>query len=177
MANVHHASAADVAYYATVDRLRENDPECLWPPMAARVASAIADATAEGFDVERFETCRSRELAELYFQRGVSKAPTEEHSYHGMGLAVDVISLARNWNVYPSASGDGGDPVWVAGVCASFRAYGLAWGGDWTTFKDWPHWQPAGLPAMVPFAFISAYRRGGRPAVWAIAQQRLQWGV
>lgn len=56
-------------------------------------------------------------------------------SYHNYGLAFDFAVLDNistvNWNV---------DSRWKrVGVLG--KALGLEWGGDWTSFKDYPHFQ------------------------------------
>ena len=54
-------------------------------------------------------------------------------------------------NYYPSLAFDiafkaNGQVSWDVALFAQFagvaRNFGLAWGGDWQTFKDYPHFQP-----------------------------------
>jgi peptidoglycan L-alanyl-D-glutamate endopeptidase CwlK len=112
----------------------------LAPKFAAAVRAAIADANAAGLDAIVFESRRSRELAELYYARGrtvkppertVTNAPDETYSWHGYGLAVDVISLRHQWDK---------PPEWFAAVFAHFKRHGCRWGGEWKR-KDFPHFQ------------------------------------
>lgn len=147
MARALLASAPSLQLQA--DALRKNSSAGLAPWFAAASTAAIAECNAEGVDVVSFECCRGDALARIYFQEGVSKAPTAHLTWHwdAYGLARDVISKSRGWNVYPDAHGNGGDAAWVATVCRVFKAHGLAWGGDWHHFRDWPHWYPAALPA------------------------------
>lgn len=57
------------------------------------------------------------------------------YSYHNYGLAFDFAVLDNistvNWNV---------DNRWKR-VGALGKSLGLEWGGDWTSFKDYPHFQ------------------------------------
>jgi hypothetical protein len=76
-----------------------------------------------------------------------------------------VISLSRGWDVYPNEDGEGGDPNWYLSVAEIFKAHALDWGGDWTHFKDWPHWQFGGLRATPKDAVTILATRGIR-AVW-----------
>ena len=111
----------------------------LAPLFRASVDAAIAECHAEGLDAFVFETVRSNALAAVYYKRG--RPPTKEYprpvtdardaswSWHGYGLAVDVISRAKEW--------DAGDE-WFAKVAAIFKRHDCKWGGDWTT-KDRPH--------------------------------------
>lgn len=114
--------------------------DVLAPKFRDAVRAAIADANAAGLDAIVFESKRSRELATLYYARGrtvkppertVTNAPDETYSWHGYGLAVDVISLQHQWNK---------PPEWFAAVFAHFKRHGCRWGGEWKQ-KDWPHFQ------------------------------------
>lgn len=114
--------------------------DTLAPKFAAAVRAALADAVAAGLDATVFESQRSRELGVLYYARGrtvkppertVTNAPNETYSWHGYGLAVDVISLSKAW---------GKPPEWFATVFEHFKHHGCRWGGEWQQ-KDWPHFQ------------------------------------
>lgn len=157
--------SSDAAYQNQVDALRVNDPACLAPIFRARSGVAIAEANAAGIDVVGFETCRSDELARLYFAHGASMSPDALHTWHHYGLARDVISRSREWSVYPNQDGTGGDPDWYRAVERIFKSHGLDWGGDWTHFKDWPHWQFGGLRAT-PHDAITILQDQGLRAVW-----------
>lgn len=114
--------------------------DTLAPKFAAAVRAALNDANAAGLDATVFEARRSRELAVLYYARGrtvkppertVTNAPDETYSWHGYGLAVDVISLSKAWDK---------PPEWFAAVFVHFKRHGCRWGGEWKQ-KDWPHFQ------------------------------------
>jgi peptidoglycan LD-endopeptidase CwlK len=120
-----------------------NDVSYLAPLFAAAVGRAIAecnDAT-NNLNAVVHETYRSNELAQLYYARGrdnppppapiVTNAKTNLYSWHGYGLAVDVIHKTKQW--------DAGDK-WFREVAAIFKKHGCKWGGDWT-FPDRPHFQ------------------------------------
>ncbi|WP_230203680.1 M15 family metallopeptidase [Bacillus massiliigorillae] len=60
------------------------------------------------------------------------------YSYHNFGLAFDFCiydiiggKFIPNWQV---------DKRWIR-VGAIGKSLGLEWGGDWTDFKDYPHFQ------------------------------------
>jgi peptidoglycan L-alanyl-D-glutamate endopeptidase CwlK len=120
----------------TVDRSLDR----LAPLFAEAVRAAISDLTAAGSDAYVYEARRSHELAVLYYARGrtiipphgkVTNAPDETRSWHGYGLAVDVISRSKGWDQPPS---------WFAYVAQTFKRHGCKWGGDWKQ-KDLPHMQ------------------------------------
>jgi len=88
-----------------------------------------------------YETYRSNELQFVYYRKGrdappppaerVTNAKSNLYSWHGYGLAVDVIHETKGW--------DAGDK-WFRDVSIIFKKYGCKWGGDWTT-ADRPHFQ------------------------------------
>lgn len=142
---------------AEIARLRCNDLDALAPKFRERVEAAVDECWQNGLDAYVFETLRCRELAELYHARGTSKAPNELYSWHGYGLAVDVISKKDGW-----------DPPegWFRKVADIFRKHGCDWGGDWKTFKDLPHFQLGGLKASPSEKARTILREAGMRGVW-----------
>jgi len=145
----------------------QRDVECLAPKFRARVVAMLAALSAAGFDPVISESCRTQERQEWLYGFGrdwddgrgvVTNAPNELHSWHGYGLAVDVISQQHGWEPSPR--------FWQQlGECA--RAEGLAWGGDWPKFPDRPHVQ-AGRPMRQAPSKRAAelLAVGGFEAVW-----------
>jgi peptidoglycan L-alanyl-D-glutamate endopeptidase CwlK len=117
----------------------DRDISKLAPLFADAVQRALADCVARGLDAYVYEAWRSPELQAVYYAIGrtvpppppVTNAPTVLYSWHGYGLAVDVISRSRRWDMPPS---------WFADVASSFKREGCRWGGDWI-MKDFPHFQ------------------------------------
>jgi peptidoglycan L-alanyl-D-glutamate endopeptidase CwlK len=112
----------------------------LAPRFRAAVQSALVDCAAAGYDAMVYEALRSQQLQAIYYARGrsvmppptpVTNAQSNLYSWHGFGLAVDVISRSRQWNQPES---------WFKAVADIFKKYGCAWGGDWTQ-ADLPHMQ------------------------------------
>lgn len=80
-------------------------------------------------------------------------------SYHNYGLAVDIVLLIdKDGNgTYDTASWDrnadtdqDGQKDWEE-VVFVFKMHGWEWGGDWTSFKDYPHFQKTygqGIPIL-----------------------------
>jgi len=117
-----------------------NDVAELAPLFRAAVARAIAQCAERGLDAFVYEAYRTPELQSEYFSRGrtkrppyttVTNAPDNLFSWHGYGLAVDVISRSQQWNA-------GRD--WFAEVAEVFKANECKWGGDWKQ-ADLPHFQ------------------------------------
>jgi hypothetical protein len=117
-----------------------NDVAELAPLFRAAVERSIAQCAARGLDAFVYEAYRTPELQAEYFSRGrtkrppfqtVTNAPDNLFSWHGYGLAVDVISRAKAW----SATRE-----WFAEVAEVFKANECKWGGDWRQ-ADLPHFQ------------------------------------
>jgi len=134
---------------------------------ARAVAAAIAECNdgTNQLNALVYETYRSNELQAIYFQRGrsvrpphspVTNAQSNLFSWHGYGLAVDVIHRAKQWDVPES---------WFAQVAEVFKKHGCKWGGDWTT-KDLPHFQWGLGKASPSDRARELMRTGGVLAVW-----------
>jgi hypothetical protein len=142
-----------------------NDLGALAPKFAAAVKEALANCKAAGLDAVVYEAYRSPELQALYYERGRSQVPptgtvtnarSNLYSWHGYGLAVDVIHATKEWDAPES---------WFAAVANHFRAAGCRWGGEWK-FKDLPHFQ-WGLCKPSPSDNARAIlATGGVAAVW-----------
>lgn len=80
------------------------------------------------------------------------------YSYHNYGLAVDFALLLPNgWGVSWDMNRDGnrnGSRDWLE-VVQHAKTIGFEWGGDWTSFKDYPHMQ-------MSFGLSLAELRAGR---------------
>jgi hypothetical protein len=142
--------------------LVRNDVALLAPKLRDVAVDATDFLNQSGYDAVIYETLRSRQLAELYYELGVSKAKNELYSYHGYGLAFDVISKSRGWDVWE-------DPDWYEPVVATYKAHGLRWGGDWKSFPDRPHmqWHCDGMHESPSENARALLASGGLAAVWA----------
>lgn len=143
------------------------DLEVLAPKFREAVEQAIAACRADGLDAMVYETYRSLELQAEYYTRGRTKIPPPKtvtnaqsnlYSWHGFGLAVDVISQKHGWSR---------SEEWFAKVAERFRAAGCRWGGEWK-MKDLPHFQ-WGLcrPSPSPRA-REILAAGGMEEVWRV---------
>jgi len=63
-------------------------------------------------------------------------------SYHNYGLAFDIVLLydKDNNGTFETASWDNSDPNWIK-VTTYFKSLGWSWGGDFKSFKDYPHFE------------------------------------
>jgi hypothetical protein len=144
-----------------------NDVDYLAPLFRAAVERAITECNdpVNNLSAVVYETYRSNELQEVYYARGrevippptpVTNAKTNLYSWHGYGLAVDVIHKTKGW--------DAGDK-WFRDVAEIFKKHGCKWGGDWTS-PDRPHFQWGKCkPSPSPVA-RELMRTRGVEAVW-----------
>lgn len=136
------------------------------PKFRAAVEHVLAEMQAVGHPARVAETFRTPERQAYLFGFGreyddgrgiVTNAPTSFTSWHGFGLAADLVSASMGWEAPRS--------FWDAlGACA--ESAGLVWGGRWK-FADLPHVQ-WGAPMRVSPSVHAAelYREGGLAAVW-----------
>lgn len=139
------------------------------PVLASKVHAAMALLQAEGIFIRVASGLRTyAEQATLYAQgRGLSGPIVTDakagYSNHNFGCAVDC---------YPFQHGNNG-PIDFAehtpqfqAMIAAMKAQGLAWGGDWHSIHDAPHFQLANVPVTPTPADREAFIAGGLPAVW-----------
>lgn len=117
-----------------------SDLQLLAPRFRAAVEEALAECAANNLDAKVFEAYRSQELQSIYYARGrtvipptrpVTNARTNLQSWHGYGLAVDVVHRTRFW--------DAGEE-WFERVAEIFLRHECKWGGHWRQ-RDLPHFQ------------------------------------
>ncbi len=115
----------------------------------------VNDCEAEGIPLVLVEGHRPFKRSDELYRKGrafkngkwivvdrrkvVTNAPAG-FSYHNFALAVDAVLM--NSAGQPTWDFDPHGTTWRR-VVALAKARGLAWGGDWLTFKDPPHFQPA----------------------------------
>jgi len=142
----------------------------LAPLFAARVRAAIEECNAPENDLRAmvYEAYRSQALQAMYYKRGrtvippqrpVTNAPTNMQSWHGYGLAVDVVHREKFW------SPPGGEQ-WFRDVAKIFKKHDCSWGGDWT-HADPPHFQWGRCTASPSEEARRLCESQGMQAVWA----------
>src|SRR6266566_241767 len=145
-----------------------NHLEYLAPLFREAVMSALAECNervSPSLEAHVYETYRSNELQLLYYARGrqvkppatpVTNARSNLYSWHGYGLAVDVIHKEKGW--------DAGDN-WFRNVATVFKKYDCKWGGDWHS-PDQPHFQWAACKPSPSDRARELIRTLGIEAVW-----------
>lgn len=147
------------------------DLSLLAPKFRAAVEAAIAECSAQGLLVKVAEAVRSQPRQAYLYAQGrtrpgnrVTNAPTNLTSWHGYGLAVDVIHATLGYE--PAGKNARGNEAWFARVGGIFKKHGCAWGGDWRK-PDTPHMQWGNMPASPDASHKALKSSRGNEAVWA----------
>jgi peptidoglycan L-alanyl-D-glutamate endopeptidase CwlK len=113
--------------------------EDLYPLVADKARQLVELAQAEGVEILVTSTLRTfDEQAELFAigrtkpGKKVTNAKPGE-SWHNFGLAFDVVPLVHGKAIWDS-------PFWSR-IGEFGKQVGLAWGGDFRSFKDKPHFE------------------------------------
>lgn len=120
----------------------------LHPAVLAAATALIERSYARGVPIVITQGLRTVvEQDALYAQGRTQPGPIVTnarggYSYHNFGLAVDFALLlpdgsSVSWDM--ERDGDGDKSVDWSEVVQEAKALGLGWGGDWTSFKDYPH--------------------------------------
>ena len=128
------------------------DINLLHPSLRPKAEELIKRAKAAGIDIIITQTLRTKaEQDELYAQGrtkpgNIVTQAKYPQSLHCWGVAFDiavVIGGKANW-----------DTTWYKKVGPLGEALGLEWGGRWTNFPDYPHYQ---LPGYSWTALVKQY--------------------
>lgn len=143
------------------------DLAVLAPRFRLAVETAIAACRDANLDAMVYESYRSPALQAEYYSRGRTKIPphgtvtnarSNLYSWHGYGLAVDVISESAGWDK---------PEQWFTDVAEHFRAAGCRWGGEWK-MKDLPHFQWALCKPSPSDRARELIAMGGQATVWEV---------
>jgi len=78
------------------------------------------------------------------FSKGYSKLKYPKSKHNSMpSMAVDIVPYPLDWKNIDSfkALSVHIKGVWDKIPVAEREGYTLSWGGDWTSFRDYPHWE------------------------------------
>lgn len=153
----------------------DRDLSKLAPRFALAVGRVVADLTAWGYDPVVFEAMRTDERQRFLHGFGrqyddgrgvVTHSLTSRDTWHGYGLAVDIVSKSKLWNA---------DRWFWDTLGLSARRHGLLWGADWNnngrtddeSFSDRPHIQWGAPMRRSPSSYAAALLKAkGVEAVW-----------
>lgn len=134
-----------------MDKITLQRIETLHPHLrdeAKQIYSDICEALGNGVICRFTHTFRSIDEQNKLYAKGrtlpgqkVTNAKGGQ-SYHNYGLAIDIVLIVNNkatWERGQDFDKDG-QPDWME-VVRIFKSYGWGWGGDFVTFKDYPHFE------------------------------------
>ncbi len=122
--------------------------DLLQPEVREKARSAFDRGQRRGLDICIVSTLRTYpEQQELYAQGrtkpgNVVTNAKPGYSYHNFGLALDFAVIKNGRLVW-----DQEHPHWREFVRIA-KEEGFAWGGDWASFKDYPHLEIANAPSL-----------------------------
>jgi peptidoglycan L-alanyl-D-glutamate endopeptidase CwlK len=121
--------------------------EDLHPVVQDMARQHLQECAAHGIDIIITSTLRDHESQEkLYAQGRTAPGKIVTHarpgwSWHNWGMAYDVVPLRHGRAVWGTSGED--MKLWQqVGILG--KLCGLEWGGDFKTFKDYPHFQYTG---------------------------------
>ena len=121
-----------------MDKITAKRIQTLHPDIRNKVIEFIDEAERQGINLRITSGLRTyAEQDKLYAQGRTTDGPIVTNakggeSNHNFGTAIDVVEIKNgkaDWNCDWNA---------IAKIAKSF---GFAWGGDWKTFKDKPHFE------------------------------------
>lgn len=124
-------------------------PEGLHPMVGQKAEELARTAAERGIRIEITDGFRSHEEQDRLFAQGrtidgpVVTQARGGQSYHNFGLAVDFAIWTPDgrliWDTGYDGNGNGqSDWFEVADIA---KELGFEWGGDWSSFRDYPHLQ------------------------------------
>ncbi|MDR4308757.1 M15 family metallopeptidase [Chelatococcus sambhunathii] len=148
------------------------DLSLLAPKFRSAIEAAIAECASNNLPVKINEGFRSQSRQAWLYAQGrtrpgdiVTRAPTSLTSWHGYGLAVDVVHATKAY--WPFGRWEKREnEAWFAQVAAFFKKNGCNWGGDFS-HPDTPHMQWGRCTPSPTQNARDIFRSQGVQAVWA----------
>lgn len=138
---------------------------CSLDSLAPKFRAAVESVLEQIGDAKVSESLRTFQRQSFLYGFGreyddgrgiVTNAASNLTSWHGFGLAVDVIHSTKEW--------EAGD-AWFRLLGEIGKGHGLAWGGDWH-HPDKPHLQWGKCKDSPSDEARRLYGEGGLPSVW-----------
>lgn len=142
-----------------MDHASESRTSNLFPPLVTIVRSIYDTCFKAGHPIILVSGYRSIDEQNVLYRQGrttpghIVTNAQGGHSTHNYGLAVDLMPLK------PGSTTELEDTITAPSyqfLIKTAKAQGLAWGGDWIHFKDYPHFQMYNLPANPSSAMLAA---------------------
>lgn len=132
-------NASNQSRLAVWDKVSEDRLDKLHPIVAAKASQFLYMAEKNGIRLRVVSGYRSyQDQADLYAQGrtetgNIVTNAKPGYSYHNFGLAIDVVEIKNGQALWEN-------PSWPL-IAKIGKEMGFEWGGDWSSFKDKPHFQ------------------------------------
>ena len=122
----------------------------LHPIVREKVECFLDECDAQGIDILVTSTYRDFESQDALYAQGRTKPGAivtnmdgvkkkSKHNY-SPSLAIDIAPWPIDWKDIERFK----ELAEVVKKAADTVGVAIQWGGDWKTFKDWPHWEIKG---------------------------------
>ena len=141
------------------------DESIMNPIFVDRLNKGLLECNNAGYDAFLYEGVRNNDTQSAYYALGRTVIPPMEtvtnasdamHSWHFYGLAGDIISKSKEWDV---------SFQWMQDVADILKGHGLDWGGLWI-HPDYPHYQFGGMKKSPSDEARATYATEGLQGVW-----------
>lgn len=113
--------------------LNSRDISLLRSDVAANCYKLLELCESQGLKVLVTDTVRDKAYQEYCYKKGTAKTKTPTFHSVAAGLAFDICQNIKGYEY--------SDTNFFKTVAVIAKEMGFTWGGDWTTFKDMPHFQ------------------------------------
>jgi peptidoglycan L-alanyl-D-glutamate endopeptidase CwlK len=128
-----------------VDERSEKNILTLNPQIQEKARQFVREAVSRGFKVKIISGTRTYAEQDALYAQGrtksgniVTKAPAG-FSNHNFGVAFDIGLFDENGKYLEDS------PQYLS-IAPIAKSLGFSWGGDWTSMKDYPHYEwPTGM--------------------------------
>lgn len=164
------ATTVPVPHHSSLNASSEQRLAKVHPAVATRVRAMVELLAQGGIEILITQGLRTWDEQDALYAKGRTVPPIGDKyivtkakggkSFHNFGLAVDIVIV----DAIGKADWDTTHPGWAAAAKAG-KSVGLEWGGDWTTFKDLPHFQFVNELKLAQCQDL--YKADGLAGVWA----------
>ncbi|ESQ86610.1 hypothetical protein ABAC460_23140 [Asticcacaulis sp. AC460] len=134
--------------------INTRDIAALHPIVAAKARAFLESCNAQGIELLVTSTYRDHDSQDALYAQGRSRPGKKVtnakggQSFHNWRVAFDVVPLRLGKPVWGTACED--RRLWLR-IGAIGKAHGLDWAGDWTRFREYPHFQYTGGRSLADF--------------------------
>lgn len=137
-----------------MDKISIERIELLHPALRQDAKEVLEWAWNRGIKLRYTQTLRTFKEQDALYAQGRTKPGSKVtnakggQSYHNYGLALDICLISEDskslvWDLKYDGIDEDKKADWIQ-VVEEFKKRGWQWGGDWKSFKDYPHVEKTG---------------------------------